>query len=608
MSERDSSSSSVVVAAPAPPPASRRVLRLSVELRMSGMIATLWWVGLVHAAVWAQWAGPPWSDLGELPWVALLAPQVIALGLSLAHIVRELPFARWPRRRRHPRQRDPRPWLVLGAPALVLAPLLWLRDREAQRRPSEPPQVEAAFRRLLQAPRSMALRFGSWGAVAYVVDAVVLGAHAGWPRHVVIAMALLWVAILGLLAAILHGLARAMLRPEVLCAPRPEPGAFERRSDLRPPLVIVAVTASAGAIAAPLSAGYLWLSIAHPVQAPPPALLDLMQLTALAVLLACVAAFVIVAIDLRRDVVRASNQVAAVVHEQPPQTLLPGSLSTGEIHHLVGAVDGLIARIRKATVAKYVAIEKAKEGDRLKSQFLANMSHDLRSPLNSILGFSELLLRGIDGELPDDQREMVQTIHDSGRELLQQIDDILDTAKLEARRLDLHPEPTPPATLLSRAIQNARPRERGELEYVTEVAPGLRPAFVDPFRTVQALTNILLFAGERMAKGTVSVTVREGRVNEGRRIFVQVHTPFRPASTEQLTRARQGFYRIPGHRGLGLGLPMAGAILELGGGSLSIEDLGRGMVFTAAMPAPQSRASWLRMRAITDDELPPRSR
>ncbi|MCH9683674.1 MAG: HAMP domain-containing histidine kinase, partial [Deltaproteobacteria bacterium] len=415
---------------------------------------------------------------------------------------------------------------------------------------------------------------------------------------------LLWVSILGLLVAMVHGLGRAMLRPEILCAPRSNPGAFERRSNLRPALVIVAAVAGAGAIIAPLSAGYVWFAIAKPQEVPPPALLTLVQVTTITVLVACIVAFVIVAIDLRRDVVRASHQVGAVVNEQPPQTLVPGSLSTGEIYRLVEAVDSLIARIRRATVAKYVAIEKAKEGDRLKSQFLANMSHDLRSPLNSILGFSELLLRGIDGPLHDDQREMVQTIHDSGRELLQQIDDILDTAKLEARRLDLHPEPTPPANMLRRAIQNARPRQRGELDYVTEVAPGLRPAFVDPFRTVQALTNIVQFAGERMSTGTIRITVREGRVNDGRRIFVQVHTPVRPASTEQLSRARQGFYRIPGHRGLGLGLPIAGAILELGGGSLSIEDLGQGMVFTAAMPAPQSRASWLRMRAISDDDDP----
>jgi signal transduction histidine kinase len=320
----------------------------------------------------------------------------------------------------------------------------------------------------------------------------------------------------------------------------------------------------------------------------------------LVALAACMTAFVIMAVDLRRDVLRAAAQVEAVVQERPPQALVPGSLSSGEVQQLVEAVDRLIGRIRQATVAKYVAIERAKEGDRLKSQFLANMSHDLRSPLNSILGFSELLLRGIDGELTAEQAEMIQRIHDCGRELLQQIDDILDTAKLEARRLDLHPEPTPPANLISRAIKAARERQRGAIEYETEVAPGLRPAFVDPFRAVQALTNVLLFAGERMPAGTLQITLRERRMAEGPRIIVQVLTPVKPASTEHLARSRTGFYRIPGHRGLGLGLPLAGAILELSGGSLSVEDLGKGMLFTAVMPAPQSKASWLRMRQLEE--------
>jgi signal transduction histidine kinase len=103
-----------------------------------------------------------------------------------------------------------------------------------------------------------------------------------------------------------------------------------------------------------------------------------------------------------------------------------------------------------------------------------------------------------------------------------------------------------------------------------------------------------------MEAGTLRVSLREGRVGDGRRIFVQVRTPVRPASSEQLARARRGFYRIPGHRGLGLGLPLAGAILELSGGSLSLEDLGDDVVITAVMPAPQSKATYLRMRALED--------
>jgi signal transduction histidine kinase len=287
--------------------------------------------------------------------------------------------------------------------------------------------------------------------------------------------------------------------------------------------------------------------------------------------------------------VRASERIRTVVEGEKLRPALEGSFATLEIRELVASVDRLVERITEANVGKYVAIEKAREVDRLKSQFLANMSHDLRSPLNSILGFSELLLSGIDGELEPEQRTMIRAILESGRSLLQEIDDILDTAKIEASRLELHPEPTPPTALVNRAIQGARKRQPAHIHYDVDTAAGLPPAFCDPYRTVQAIENVLLFAGERMDRGTIQVKLRLGKTDRGRMIFVQVFTPVRPATAEQLGRARRGFFRIPGHRGLGLGLPLAGSILELGGGALGIEDLEEGMVFSLQLCAPDAR-------------------
>jgi signal transduction histidine kinase len=314
---------------------------------------------------------------------------------------------------------------------------------------------------------------------------------------------------------------------------------------------------------------------------------------------AAITAIVMIAQDIHRDVTRAATRVDAVARGQAPPPMGERSFSTFEVQQLLQSVDRLIRRINDANIAKYVAIEKAKEADRLKSQFLANMSHDLRSPLNSILGFSELLLSGIDGELTSDQRSMVEPIHQSGRDLLQQIDDILDTAKIEASRLDLHPEPTPVATLVNRAIHGAKKRQRVDIGYEVETAPGLPPAFCDPYRTVQAIENVLLFSSERMTQGKVRVELRQGKTERGRMIFVKVHTPVRPATAEQLARARRGFYRIPGHRGLGLGLPIAGSILELEGGALAIEDLGTAMTFTIQLCAPEARRA-VRVREVRD--------
>ncbi len=306
-----------------------------------------------------------------------------------------------------------------------------------------------------------------------------------------------------------------------------------------------------------------------------------------------VAASLALARDVHRDVLRATAQVTAVADGRAPPPLVMHSLATRELRRLVRSVDRLVTRITESNVEKYVAIEKAKEADRLKSQFLANMSHDLRSPLNSILGFSELLLSGIDGSLVAEQREIVATIHSSGRELLQQIDDILDTAKIDAGRLELHPEPNPVTTLVTRAVQNAQRRVPAGVGYGVDAEAGLPPAFVDPYRTVQALENVLVFAAVRLDGGNGEIAVRVRLATSGRRrvIAVEVRTPVAPASAAQLAEARRGFHRIPGHRGLGLSLPIAGSILELQGGSLSIRESSRGMVFRIEMRSLELRRS-----------------
>ena len=653
--------------------------RLAVELRLLGMTSLLWTAAAVQAISWA-WATGVRLGADGPTWVVMIAVQLAALYAVLGALVRELPVERWPGRGTSVRSSRAVPLLIGGVLGLPLVPWLWWRGRGRASAPA-PDRVDRVRVTLLQLPRVSALRLLTWGAAAYAVDAVVLGLTSQWPRDITVALALLWVALVGPVAAIAYGWARAILRPEYLSTPPAPHGPFERTHDMRLRLIVSASIASAGAIVAPLAAGYLWLSqqqldagdeglellaadavasvaagdsamttllAEHPsvtliadgqaygavrervpvgsgrldddgdgvpdifvaregvvtaivdLDAAETVPTDALWFAGLSCLGCCVLALSLVAADLGRDVDRANEQVRAVAEGRAPPPMSESSLSSLEIRELVQSVDRLVGRITEANIAKYVAIEKAKEADRLKSQFLANMSHDLRSPLNSILGFSELLLSGIDGELSDDQREQLQLVHNSGRHLLQQIDDILDTAKIEAGRLDLHPEPTPPATLLTRAIANAKRRGAATIEYESEFAAGLPPVFVDPYRGVQALENVLLFAGERMEAGVIDIKVRRGVTEDRRMVFFQVGTPVRPATSEQLAEARRGFYRIPGHRGLGLGLPIAGSIAELSGGSLGIEDFGEaGMEFTLILPAPEARRA-VKLRLPTD--------
>lgn len=290
-----------------------------------------------------------------------------------------------------------------------------------------------------------------------------------------------------------------------------------------------------------------------------------------------------------RDLRRSAKLTRAVTRGNIPLESKQHPITTQEVHQLILAVNQLVHRITETNIASYVAIEKAKEADRLKNQFLANMSHDLRAPLNSILGFSELLVSGIEGDLDPEQLEMLEIILDNGRILLQQINDILDTAKIEASRLEIHAEPTPVVTLVHRAIHTVKSRLNTEVDIVVNASPGLPPVFVDPYRSVQALENVLGFASEHLKQGRIHVKLRVARSHRGRMVQVNIETPERPATTEQLARARRGFSRIPGHRGLALGLPIAASILELQGGALHIDDQNEGIVFCTLFPAPEAR-------------------
>ncbi len=294
--------------------------------------------------------------------------------------------------------------------------------------------------------------------------------------------------------------------------------------------------------------------------------------------------------NLHNDLGLATTQIRRVVEGGRLEKNSETRLASPEISGLVHTLKGLVVRITETNVARYVAIERAQEAGRLRSEFLANMSHDLRSPLNSILGFSELLLSGIEGPLTDDNRALVQTIHDNGRALLQQIDDILDTAKIDSGKLDLHPEPTPPATLLARATRRAKARFVRHIDIVANLVPGLPPVYIDPFRTVQAIENILVFAGESLSEGTLVVDVTQRTDDdEMRYVVVKVRSPMPAPSNAELSAFQRGFSRVPGHSGLGLSLPIAGAIFELGMGSLDIGEEKNMTVFSIFLPSPQRR-------------------
>ena len=273
-----------------------------------------------------------------------------------------------------------------------------------------------------------------------------------------------------------------------------------------------------------------------------------------------------------RDARGVAEQIARVAEGEEPQPL--GAVATTEVRRVAMAVNRLLERIPRLTVESFLAVERADEARRLKSQFLANMSHDLRSPLNSILGFSELLLRGLEGEISPGQRVVLAAVHATGINLLRLLTEILDTAKVESGKMELHRQSTPPAEILTQAQQEARRGRAATIsdKLTVELQAGLGPIYVDPLRMTQAVTHLLNYALDAADGGRVTLHVAEGEQADNRVLLIDLaHTGV--LAPEDRPRAFDNFRRLKSAKGgLNLALPLAKRIFELHGGALDLAD------------------------------------
>jgi signal transduction histidine kinase len=206
----------------------------------------------------------------------------------------------------------------------------------------------------------------------------------------------------------------------------------------------------------------------------------------------------------------------------------------------------------------------------MRGLFLASMSHDLKAPLNAILGFAELVSRG---SLTDGQRESVTIIEQRGRELLYLIDTILDAARVEAGELMVAPEWTRVTDVVMPAVLEAREHTSGTHVRITgEVQPDAPRIMVDPARLEQALVAIILVMA-RFAERD-QVVVRGAMPESGEQLRIDVEVVGRgiaPADREKIFDAFRHADRARRHGSLGLGPSLARAIVELQGGALEVE-------------------------------------
>jgi signal transduction histidine kinase len=230
-----------------------------------------------------------------------------------------------------------------------------------------------------------------------------------------------------------------------------------------------------------------------------------------------------------------------------------------------------------------------REASRLKSEFLANMSHELRTPLNSILGFAELLYDGEVGPTLPRQQEFLGDILSSGRHLLQLINDVLDLAKVEAGKMEFHPEPLDLQHLVGEVTSILRPAATSkQITLQTVLEPPVDEVVLDAGRLKQVLYNYLSNALKFTPPGGW-VTVRvEPEGDEAFRLSVEDSGI--GIAPEDLGRLFLEFQQLDSgaakrHGGTGLGLSLTRRLVEAQGGTVGVRSApGSGSTFFAVFP------------------------
>jgi signal transduction histidine kinase len=230
---------------------------------------------------------------------------------------------------------------------------------------------------------------------------------------------------------------------------------------------------------------------------------------------------------------------------------------------------------------------RLEQASRAKSEFLANMSHELRTPLNAILGFTEMILDDLYGEIPADLKEPLADIQTNGKHLLRLINDVLDLSKIEAGRMELAVGEYAVEDVVGtvRASLRSLAEEKG-LELHTHVGPDLPVVTGDSKRITQCLLNLVGNALKFTRKGRVEVGVeRQGDVLCYRVADTGIGIP-----ADQIDAVFAEFRQVDAtttrdYGGTGLGLSITKKFVEMHGGRIWVEsELGRGSTFYFTIP------------------------
>jgi signal transduction histidine kinase len=252
------------------------------------------------------------------------------------------------------------------------------------------------------------------------------------------------------------------------------------------------------------------------------------------------------------------------------------------------AYSRLEEKVAERTRELVAANDQLKELDKLKSRFLSNVSHELKTPLTAIVGLAANMLDGITGRLNDKQREYLSDIRASSDRLARLIKDLLDLSIIEAGRVEFRPAPFALASLVREVANSLRPVAEQKLINIQVISTEASPTvWADRDRIAQVLTNLIGNAIKFTSpQGKVMVSAQ---MNGGAWAEVTIGDTGPGIPAEEAEKIFDEFYQItrPGieSRGVGLGLAISKKLVEMHGGKIGVKiEIGKGSTFYFTLP------------------------
>jgi signal transduction histidine kinase len=271
------------------------------------------------------------------------------------------------------------------------------------------------------------------------------------------------------------------------------------------------------------------------------------------------------------------------------------SQEDASIYATLAAQVGVALQNARLYVEQASTVTQLRELDRLKSAFLANMSHELRTPLNSILGFSDVMLEGLDGPLTDTMENDLKLISRNGQHLLSLINDVLDMAKIEAGKMNLNIERFNLQEVLADVVNITAPlaRDKSLALEIDPEAPHALELEADRIRLRQVMINLVGNAIKFTDKGEIRVRLSVDPANQ---LHLRVKDSGEGIPADRLAVIFESFAQLHPSRasqsGVGLGLYIVKKLVDLLGGTVEVESaVGQGSEFRVRLPVRVSLTS-----------------